>query len=166
MSLAAIGFAFGRDFDRAEDLLRRGVVLAPYDPSVLLSVGAVAYWVGDHDRAVEHLTKAWQLALHEPWRYHIATNLTFAHYLAGRYEAAAAWAERGLEAADYLQIRAIAAATYAQLGRIDEAKRHLAHVTKDKPNQTASEYLKTNTFKRQEDLDHWKDGLVKAGLPE
>ena len=89
---------------------------------MLLSVGAIAYWVGEPDRAIEHLTKAWQLAVHEPWRYHLATNLTFAHYLAGRYEAAAAWAELGLEAGDYLQIRAIAAATFAQLGRLDEAK--------------------------------------------
>jgi adenylate cyclase len=166
MSLAAVAHAFARDFEQAEDLSKRAVALAPYDPSVLLSVGAVAYWVGDHDRGVEHLTKAWQLAVHEPWRFHIATNMAFAHYMAGKYEASAVWSELGLAAGDYLQIRAISAATYAQLGRMDEARRHLAHLTADNTDQTASDFLRTNTFKRQEDIDHWKDGLIKAGLPE
>ena len=166
MSMATVAYVFARDFEQAEDLSKRALALAPYDPSVLLSVGAVAYWVGDHDRAVVHLTKAWQLAVHEPWRYHLATNLAFAHYLADRYEAAAAWAELGLEAGDYLQIRAIAAATFAQLGRLEEAQRHLSHLTRDKPDQTASDFLRTNNFKRQRDIDHWKEGLVKAGLPE
>ena len=166
MSMVAFANAFVAEFDEAEDLMRRAVTLAPYDPETLLTAGAVAYWVGEPERAIEHLTKAWQLAIHEPWRYHIATNMVFAHYLAGRYEAAAAWAELGLEAADYLQIRAIAAATLAQLGRLDEAQRHLSHLTRDKPNQTASDFLRTNTFKRQQDIDHWKEGLLKAGLPE
>ena len=166
ISLAAIGYAFSREFDRGEDLARRALLLAPHDAAVLLNVGAIAYWVGDHDRAVEHLTKAWQLALHEPWRYHLATNLSFAHYLAGRYEAAAAWADQGLEVSDYLQIRAIAAAAFAQLGQIGEAQRHLAHVTRDRPGQTASDFLSTNTFKHQQDVDRWKSGLVQAGMPE
>ena len=166
MSMVAFAHAFAGDFDEAEDLMRRALPLAPYDQWTLLTAGALAYWVGEPDRAVEHLTKVWQLAIHEPWRYHIATNMVFAHYMAGRYEAAAAWAELGLEAGDYLQIRAIAAATLAQLGRLDEARRHLSYLTKDKPNQTASDFLRTNTFKRQQDIDHWKEGLIKAGLPE
>jgi hypothetical protein len=49
---------------------------------------------------------------------------------------------------------------------MDEARRHLAHLTADNPDQTASDFLRTNTFKRQEDIDHWKDGLIKAGMPE
>ena len=167
-SLAMFGSAraFAGEFDEAEDLTKRAVTLGPHDPWVLLSAGGLASWVGDPDSAVEHLTKAWQLATHEPWRFHIATNLVFAHYMAGSYEAAAAWSELGLAAGDYLQIRAISAATYAQLGRMDEARRHLAHLTADNPDQTASDFLRTNTFKRQEDIDHWKDGLIKAGMPE
>ncbi len=164
-SIEALAFAYVDEWDKAEELMKRAVTLAPYEPYTLLSAGGLAYWTGHSDRAIEYLTSGWQLAQHEPWRYHLATNLTFAHYMAGRYEAAAAWVERGLEAADYLQIRAIAAATYAQLGRMDEAKRHLAHVTRDRPNQTATEFLEKNTFKRREDIDHWKDGLVKAGMP-
>jgi hypothetical protein len=77
--------------------------------------------------------------------------------VAGRYEAAVAWVEPGLAAGEYLQLRAIAAAAFAQLGRMEEARRHLAHGTEDKPNQTASEFLRTNTFKRQQDVDHWKE---------
>ena len=167
-SLAMLGSAraFAGEFDEAEDLMRRAVTLGPYDPWVLLSAGGLAAWVGDPDRAVEYLTKGWQVATHEPWRFHIATNLAFAHYMSGRYEAALAWTEPALQAADYLQIRTIAAATLAQLGRLEEARRQLSYVTKDRPDQTATELLRTNTFRRREDVDHWKDGLVKAGLPE
>jgi adenylate cyclase len=71
-----------------------------------------------------------------------------------------------LEAGDYLQLRAIAAAALGQLGQSDEAARHLAFVTASRPDTTTSELLRNIRWQRQDDIDHYRRGLLEAGLPE
>jgi adenylate cyclase len=121
---------------------------------------------GEFDTAVEHLTSAWRRARHEPWRFHISNALAFSHYLAGRFDAAAAWADRTLEIADYQQTRAIYAATLAELGRNEEASHQLANLTASRPGLTASDFTRNAKWARAEDIAHYHEGLVKAGLAE
>jgi adenylate cyclase len=167
-SIAVLGYAevFAGNLGTAADLARRAVGKAPHDALVLNLIGLVELFRGDEEAAVEHLSNAWRLASHEPWRYVIANNLAFAHYLAGRYEAALVWAERGLEAGDYFQLRAIAAAALGQLGRSDEAAHHLAFVTASHPETTTGELLRDIRWEGQDDVAHYREGLIKAGLPE
>jgi adenylate cyclase len=167
-SIAVLGYAeaLAGNPDTAADLARRAIEQAPHDAFVLRLTGLAGLVRGDEEVAVEYLTDAWRLAIHEPWRHGIANDLAFAHYLAGRYDAALVWAERGLEAGDYLQLRAIAAAALGQLGQSDEAARHLAFVTASRPDTTTSELLRNIRWQRQDDIDHYRRGLLEAGLPE
>lgn len=150
----------------ADELALRALSMSPHDALTLTIAGQVRLFRGDHERAVGHLTAAWRLAAHEPWRYHIATSLAFAHYLAGRYEAAWAWAQRGLEAGDYLQLRAIGGAALGQLGRADESTWQVQHVIDSQPSASARSFLRNIQWEHERDVEHYREGLVKAGLPE
>ena len=58
------------------------------------------------------------------------------------------------------------AATYAQLGRLDEARAEAAATT-DRPKYTIEgTFRRVSAFKYPKDAEHFVDGLRKAGLPE
>ncbi len=120
----------------------------------------------DANSRFEHLSNAWRRARHEAWRYHISKSIAFSHYLAGRYDAAAAWAERTLEITDYVQARAIYAATLAQLGRTDDAAHQVAELTASHPGLRASRLTRNARWAQPEAIAHYHEGLVRAGLPE
>jgi adenylate cyclase len=59
------------------------------------------------------------------------------------------------------------AATYAQMGKLKEARKEIAEVVRIEPNYTIGGIARpTITFKNAEDDHHYFDGLRKAGLPE
>lgn len=153
-------------FEAAADLARRGLALTPDDPMVLNVAGQLHYFMGDPDGGIDQLSQAWRNAGYEPWRYHIANNLAFSHYLAARFEAALAWAHRALEVNDYLQTRAIAAAALGQLGRLDEASHHIGFIIASRPGTTASDFVRNVIWRDPGHIDLYREGLVKAGLPD
>jgi adenylate cyclase len=59
------------------------------------------------------------------------------------------------------------AATYAQLGRLEDAHAEAAEVLRLNPRYSISGTQKrVSVLKRAEDMEHLIDGLRKAGLPE
>jgi adenylate cyclase len=59
------------------------------------------------------------------------------------------------------------AASYAQLGRIDEARTEAREVLRIEPTYTINGTQKqVSVFKHQEHADHYFSGLRKAGLPD
>jgi tetratricopeptide (TPR) repeat protein len=152
--------------DEAADIARRALAIAPDDGLVLLMAGTVGLFRGESLKAVEWLTAAWRLAGHESWKFHIATNLAFAQYLAGNYEAAWAWAQKGLDLGEYLQLRAIGAAALGQLGRSEEARRQIGYVISSLPDATTLSFLRNISWKDPADVEHYREGLIAAGLTE
>ena len=70
-----------------------------------------------------------------------------------------------MEAADYLQLRAIAAAALGQLDRIPEAHHHLQRVIDTRPSASVESLLRNVRWKLPSDVKHYGEGLIKAGLP-
>ena len=61
----------------------------------------------------------------------------------------------------------MAAATYAQLGKLDDARHEAAEVIRILPNYTIEGTTPARVFKYAADAaEHFIDGLRKAGLPE
>ena len=58
------------------------------------------------------------------------------------------------------------AATYAQLGQLDNARAQAAEVLRIEPFYTINGSPPISVLKRPEDIEHIADGLRKAGLPE
>ena len=56
------------------------------------------------------------------------------------------------------------AACLGQLGRIEDAKKMWAKCLERRPDYTIDEYKSGSPYRRAEDLDHWVEGLRKAGI--
>ena len=58
------------------------------------------------------------------------------------------------------------AATYAQLGRTDDAQWEAEEVMARRPNFTIASDIRVRGFRDPDQLERYVDGLRKAGLPE
>jgi adenylate cyclase len=93
--------------------------------------------------------------------------LTWAHFAAGRYEEAAEWAQRTIDRHPNYEVgyRGLAA-SYAQLGRIEEANAAVQQQLRLVPSLTIAVVRSHNAATDPDFLERWLDGLRKAGLPE
>ena len=149
-----------RDFDRAVAEAEFG---EKFEPGVL---GGALQRAGDHERSIEMFMRDLQINPNRPDRYHWTTNLAGSHYMLGNYEAALAWAERSLEINPrYIQAVGYKAASLAQLGRTAEARAEMDRFMEHFSGMTAARYKNRFNFKNESDVDHYMDGLVKAGMP-
>ena len=99
-------------------------------------------------------------------RYQFAAFNAFSHYLLGQYDASLSWAREALYAnPNHLQALAIRTAALAQLGRTDEAENAAGVVLSHYPTLTVERYLRNFHWKAAADIAHFRDGLVKAGIP-
>jgi tetratricopeptide (TPR) repeat protein len=101
----------------------------------------------------------------DPNLYHMQAGTGLAHFLAGRFDEACIWAEKALRAEpNAAPASAVAAAAHALAGRSEEAQRAMAQLRQVNTVLRVSSF--TSRFCRPDHLARWKDGLLKAGLPE
>jgi adenylate cyclase len=90
----------------------------------------------------------------------------FGHYLLGQYDASLSWAREQLYTnPNMLQALAIRAAALAQLGRTSEAATAGEVLLSNYPSLTVERHLRNFHWKMPEDIAHYRDGLLKAGIP-
>ena len=90
-----------------------------------------------------------------------------AYYMLGRYTDAVPHLKAAVLRAPNLALgRHWLAATYAQLGRLDEARAEAAEGLRIQPWFTIGQMPFTKACKRPRDAEHLKDGLLKAGYPQ
>jgi hypothetical protein len=95
------------------------------------------------------------------------TGMTMCHLFAGRFEAAAAWAEKASrEPQSFLLAFSIIAASHALAGRMDDAQRAMRQCRLHTPTLRISNLKDWVLLRRPEDLATLADGLRRAGLPE
>ena len=141
--------------------------LNPLQPSVGGFLGAVYFMSSRHEEAVELLLEDFQRNPNNPVRVMITVTLAFAQYVLGHYESALSWADRTLRLMPgFLQADTVRAAALAQLGRAEEAKGSLERFLAHFPDATCTRHLRNFRWRNPDDVEHFKDGLRKAGLPE
>jgi adenylate cyclase len=153
-----------REFDAAISAAERAFALNPNFADYRLAM--VFFSVADAPKAIE-IAKA-QMRL-DPFHPHFAPLiLGEANYLLKQYHEAQRWLRTATGRAPNHQYgHAFLAATYAQLGQLEDAHAQAAEVLRLNPKYTIGETQKrVSVFKRAEDLEHLVDGLRKAGLPE
>jgi adenylate cyclase len=152
-------------FEAAMDAARRGVQLNPYDMGARGVLGVCHMVSGEHRQAIELFTTSAQSGNNDP-RYQWAAVNAFSHYLLGQYDASLSWAREQLYVnPNHLQALAIRAAALAQLGRPAEAATARDALLANYPDLVAERYLRNFRWKLPEDVAHYRDGLLKAGLP-
>jgi len=153
------------NFEAAMDAGKRAVALNPYDMGARGVLGVCHLVSGEHRNAIELFTMAAQSGSNDP-RYQWAAVNAFAHYLLGHYDASLSWAREQLYVnPNHLQALAIRAAALAQLGRSAEALSATEILLGNYPTLTVDRHLRNFRWKSAADVAHYRDGLVKAGVP-
>ena len=170
LCLAGFALAFvARDLDDGAALLDQALLINPNLALGWVTSGWVKVWLGEPDRAVERFAHAMRLSPVDPNLVIMQQGIAHAHFFAGRYDAALAWAKVALRGwPDGQSLLRVAAASSALAGRDKEAKRLIARLLEINPSLQVS-WLFENLMGPHGRPEYWAkyvDGLRKAGLPE
>ena len=158
---------FVRDLDNGAAFIDRALALNPNLAAAWNLSGWVRAYRGELDLSIEHHARAMRLSPLDPILYNMHVGTAFAHFLAGRYDEATAWATRALrEQPNYPAANRILAASNALAGHMSEAQEAMAHLRELDPSLRISNLTEVLPLRRPEDLAKFADGLRKAGLPE
>ena len=157
--------AMDGNYEAAMEAAKRAVKLNPYDMGARGVLGIAHLVIGEHRQAIELFSAAVQRGNSDP-RYKWAALNAFSHYLVGQYDASLSWAREALYLnPNHLQVLAVRAAALAQLGRAEEAAKAAQVLLGNFPGLTVERHLRNFRWKTPEDIAHYRDGLLKAGVP-
>jgi TolB-like protein/class 3 adenylate cyclase/Flp pilus assembly protein TadD len=152
-----------RLFDQAIAAYEKALALNPNDADFVAEMADALTHVGRPQDAIEQMKQAMRLNPITPNWY--AWNLGWAYYHAGQYEEAIVEL-KPLLPLGWSSVPRRLAASYAQLGYLDEARAQVAEILKIDPDFSIATFAKTQAYKNPTDLEHYLDGLRKAGLPD
>src|SRR6478672_455470 len=164
-SLLSFIHAMEGHYEAAMDAAKKAVELNPYDMGTRGILGICHLVIGEHRQAIELLSTAVQRGNSDP-RYQWAALNAFSHYLLGQYDASLSWAREVLYLnPNHLQVLAVRAAALAQSGRAEEATKAAEVLLSSYPGLTVERHLRNFRWKTLADIAHYRDGLLKAGIP-
>jgi adenylate cyclase len=163
-SVLGLVLAWKRQHEASLGEIERALSLNPNYVDWRLGMALVL--AGEQRRAVDVLETCMRL---DPFHSPVASaTLGFAYYMHKEYpQALAALRDSVSRAPNFRSGHGWLAATYAQLGRMEEARAEAAEVLRIHPDYTVTGTARRiMAFKSAEDAEHFFDGLRKAGLPE
>lgn len=164
-SILSWAHAMEGHYEAAMDAAKRAVALNPYDMGARGVLGICHFVTGEHREAIEMFSMASQRDNSDP-RYQWAALNAFSHYLLRQYDATLSWAREQLYInPNHMQALAIRAAALAQLRRDDEAAEAAGVLMRNYPTLNVDRHLRNFHWKRPEDLAHYREGLLNAGVP-
>jgi adenylate cyclase len=164
-SILSFVHAMEGHYEAALEAGKKAVGLNPYDMGARGVLGICHLVTGEHREAIELFSTAVQRGNSDP-RYQWAALNAFSHYLLRQYDAALSWAREALYLnPNHLQVLAVRAAALAQLARPEDAARATEVLLGSFPGLTVERHLKNFRWKNPDDIAHYRDGLMKAGVP-
>jgi tetratricopeptide (TPR) repeat protein len=156
VALGTGGFALAHvvgDLDGGAAMIDQALALNPNLATLWLLSGWVKTYLSEPEIAIEHLTRAMRLSPFDPQAFVTHLVIGFAHFIAGRYNEAAAWAEKALrEQPNFAGSARVAAASNAFLGRMEQAQMAMARLRQIDPSLRASNLKNVTPLRRPEDL--------------
>jgi TolB-like protein/tetratricopeptide (TPR) repeat protein len=162
------GFAYTcrGEFEEARIYLTRALELNSNDADALTVMGVYLTAIGKASEAVDCCERAIKLNPFGPGYY--LWNLATAYYCAREYEAVLVQMKEYVSRfPKFIRPRRVLAAAYAQLGRLEEARKETEIILAAEPNTSLKVIREKDTliWKHQEDREHWLEGLKLAGFP-
>jgi adenylate cyclase len=162
-----LGFIHVKQRQVAEALMhyQQAMALNSNDADGAAHMGNLFVDMGRFSEALDWLQRAVRLnPLHPAW---YLFGIGEAHYGARQYEKAIAPLRAAINRfPNFITPRRHLAAAYAQMGRLDEARAEITAIRKLDSTVCIALYRERSDYEKVEDLEHYLDGLRKAGLPE
>ena len=130
---------------------------------MLNDFGLCLSYAGRATEGVEVVDKAKLLNPHYPSFW--VMQLGMIYFNARRYQDAISELEQS-DLKDTIDVPLYLAASHAALGHTDQALASMANVIRLDPLATVERLAPTTLYKNASDLNHLRENLVKAGLPE
>jgi adenylate cyclase len=163
---ASLGFALGfrQQHEASLDALTKATALNPHHTNWRSAMAFVM--AGEHTRAIAAGLAHMQANPFYPPR--AAVWLGVGYFMRGDYqEALQCLQEAVLRSPKSRAAHTWAAATYAQMGQLENARSEIAEVLRIDPRFTTEVQRRlASVCKFQHDIEHHLDALLKAGLPE
>jgi TolB-like protein/Flp pilus assembly protein TadD len=155
------------DYDAALAAVDRSLALNPSSASAYCYSGWVRVYCGDNDTALDHFARGLRLSPHDPMEWLFYAGMGYAYLQARRYEEAIAAARRALHSnSKWAGIYRVLAASYAHLGRADEARTAVERLLAIDPGLTVAKFKNFLNATDTSSSEPMYEGLRKAGLPE
>jgi len=167
--LAVLGtiLLWARQFDDARDYLERSVRL---NPNLANAYGLMAAWYGccgEYEKSCEAAEKALEISPLDSSRPLWLAGRGIAAYIHGDYERVIDTCHRLLrDHPGFASALRQLAASFAMLGRDEEAKEATKKLLERMPGLTVSKVRHIVPVRDPEAHERWLEGLRKAGLPE
>lgn len=156
-----------KDYDRGLELSRRAVALNPNNLTVIMFAGIVQLHLGDLDEAIAYCEHAIRLSPAVDGSYWPLTAIAHVHVIRGEYEEAIRWAKRSISSnPSFVCTYWMLAAANAHLGRMDEARRHVATLKRLAPETSVQMIWAGQPQKDPTRLASVLEGLRLAGLEQ
>jgi AraC-like DNA-binding protein len=165
LTLASGALTLAHRLDEAERVLARALALDPASPWAWVRRAWGSAYAGDAPTALRQFTTTLHLMPFEPIRHLAFIGIGCSHFIAGRYDRAARWAQAGVEASpDSFWGERIVAASAAHSGSHEEARRIVRGMLRRDPGLTVGVARRAWPFPPKV-MDRLADGLASAGLP-
>ena len=140
-----------------------------FNPSLALAYGILGNFLATVQRpgdAIAVLEKGMRLSPRDPFLSAFLSGVALAHFAAGRYEDAVDWARRSLRRrTDWIDPHHVLAASYAHLGRLEEARTAWEDALRLQPGFSLDTYELMLASADPDFAERYLAGLRKAGLP-
>jgi serine/threonine protein kinase/class 3 adenylate cyclase/pimeloyl-ACP methyl ester carboxylesterase len=128
-------------------------------------LGAAKVFVGRAREALPHLRVAIRLSPRDIYLGSFLVRTADAHFFMRDYEGALDWSRKALQQAGFQWSRyATLLASLGHLGRIEEAQGVLEELLTKRPDFTTGFVRRTHLFTHAPDMDHFLEGLRRAGV--
>ncbi|MBD9447616.1 adenylate/guanylate cyclase domain-containing protein [Rhizobium sp. RHZ01] len=156
-----------KQYDRGFELVCQAVAFNPNNLDVVNYAGVANLHCGSLDEAVTYFLRAERLSPNSLGAHWNLTGLAHVEMVRGNYEEALAWGRKSMAAnAYYGPCFWMMIAANAKLGRMDEARRHLAGLLAFSPGVTVARIRAGQAAKNPNRIEPILTGLALAGMPE
>jgi adenylate cyclase len=155
------------DLDAASVHIAKALALDPNSAWAWIRSGYLHAYRGESDTALAHFERAAQLSPFDPLNFNRCAGIALAHFAAGRYEGAIAWAENARAERPGLPFAyRVLAAAHVQLGQVDRARTAAQVLRAQCPHQSLAEMVAVTPFRDSDVRWRFEDGLRQAGIPD
>jgi TolB-like protein/Tfp pilus assembly protein PilF len=169
-ALACGGFCLaylGGELEAGAGFIATALAMNPHAARIWQTSGWVNIYLGNHDVAVDALSRAMRLSPLDPETPQIATATALAHFFAGRYDNSRRVVEPILkQLPDLRSALRVFAASNAQLGKEVEARATTQHLLQLDPTFQLAHLKEMLPLRRSSDLQMYTEALRLAGVPE